>query len=267
MGDSGSQALGFALAACGIAATFKVAQTTVATLLLPLLILAVPILDTTLVTILRLFEGSPGLPRRTRPHVTPARLPRALGPPGGVPARDDLRRARRDEPDVHRRRRREDHRDRRPPDLRVVRPVRELPGRRRAQPDTARRTSRERSSRGLGLVIHRRRVVEVVVDAILITVSLYAAYVLRLGSNGTPTQRSFLFATASDPAVLALPRLHSDGALPRRLALRRRARRGTDRGGGAGLGVHRLRRHVGPACAQRLPARQSSSSTPCSARC
>ena len=32
MGDSGSQVLGFALAACGIAATLKVAQTTVATL-------------------------------------------------------------------------------------------------------------------------------------------------------------------------------------------------------------------------------------------
>ena len=59
MGDSGSQVLGFALAACGIAATLKVAQTTVATLLLPLLILAVPILDTTLVTLVRLFEGRP----------------------------------------------------------------------------------------------------------------------------------------------------------------------------------------------------------------
>ena len=40
-------------------ATLKVAQTTVATLILPLLILAVPILDTTLVTIVRLFEGRP----------------------------------------------------------------------------------------------------------------------------------------------------------------------------------------------------------------
>ncbi len=202
MGDSGSQALGFALAACGIAATLKVAQTTVATLLLPLLILAVPILDTTLVTFVRLFEGSPGLPRRPRPHVAPARLPRALGPPGGVPARDDLRRARRDEPDVHRHRRREDHRDRRPPDLRVVRPVRELPGRRRAQPNPGDKQRTVVPGLLAASIIHRRRVVEVVVDAILITVSLYAAYVLRLGSNGTPTQRRFLFATAADPAVL-----------------------------------------------------------------
>ncbi len=57
MGDSGSQVLGFALAALGLSASWKVAGTTVATLLLPILILAVPILDTTLVTIIRLLEG------------------------------------------------------------------------------------------------------------------------------------------------------------------------------------------------------------------
>ena len=59
MGDSGSQVLGFALAALGLASSWKVAGTTVATLLLPLLVLAVPILDTTLVTIVRLLEGRP----------------------------------------------------------------------------------------------------------------------------------------------------------------------------------------------------------------
>ncbi len=59
MGDSGSQVLGFALAALGLTASWKVAGTTVATLLLPVLILAVPILDTTLVTIVRLLEGRP----------------------------------------------------------------------------------------------------------------------------------------------------------------------------------------------------------------
>ncbi len=57
MGDSGSQVLGFALASLGLAASWKVAGTTVATLLLPILILAVPILDTTLVTVIRLLEG------------------------------------------------------------------------------------------------------------------------------------------------------------------------------------------------------------------
>jgi UDP-GlcNAc:undecaprenyl-phosphate GlcNAc-1-phosphate transferase len=59
MGDSGSQLLGFALASLGLLASWKAAGTTVATLLLPLLVLAVPILDTTLVTIARLVEGRP----------------------------------------------------------------------------------------------------------------------------------------------------------------------------------------------------------------
>src|SRR5207245_10911955 len=59
MGDSGSQPLGFALGALGLSASWKVAGTTVATLMLPILILAVPILDTTLVTIVRLLAGRP----------------------------------------------------------------------------------------------------------------------------------------------------------------------------------------------------------------
>ena len=42
MGDSGSLTLGFALAALGLAASWRVAGTTVATLVLPILILAVP---------------------------------------------------------------------------------------------------------------------------------------------------------------------------------------------------------------------------------
>jgi UDP-GlcNAc:undecaprenyl-phosphate GlcNAc-1-phosphate transferase len=59
MGDSGSQLLGFALAALGLSASWKAAGTTVATLFLPILVLAVPILDTTLVTIVRIIEGRP----------------------------------------------------------------------------------------------------------------------------------------------------------------------------------------------------------------
>jgi UDP-GlcNAc:undecaprenyl-phosphate GlcNAc-1-phosphate transferase len=59
MGDSGSQVLGFMLAALGLSASWKVAGTTVATFLLPILVLAVPILDTALVTIVRLLEGRP----------------------------------------------------------------------------------------------------------------------------------------------------------------------------------------------------------------
>ncbi|HKI93469.1 MAG TPA: hypothetical protein VJ986_14295 [Gaiellaceae bacterium] len=59
MGDSGSQVLGFAVAALGLAASWTAAGASVATLLLPILVLAVPILDTTLVTIVRLLEGRP----------------------------------------------------------------------------------------------------------------------------------------------------------------------------------------------------------------
>jgi UDP-GlcNAc:undecaprenyl-phosphate/decaprenyl-phosphate GlcNAc-1-phosphate transferase len=59
MGDSGSQVLGFALASFALASSWTVAGTTVATVLLPLLILAIPILDTTLVTIVRILERRP----------------------------------------------------------------------------------------------------------------------------------------------------------------------------------------------------------------
>jgi UDP-GlcNAc:undecaprenyl-phosphate/decaprenyl-phosphate GlcNAc-1-phosphate transferase len=59
MGDSGSQLIGFALAALGLASSYTVATSTVATLVLPMLVLAVPILDTTLVTIVRLLDGRP----------------------------------------------------------------------------------------------------------------------------------------------------------------------------------------------------------------
>lgn len=57
MGDSGSQLIGLVLATLGLMASYKEAGTTIATLVLPILILAVPILDTTLVTALRLHSG------------------------------------------------------------------------------------------------------------------------------------------------------------------------------------------------------------------
>ena len=66
MGDSGSQVLGFALGCLGLAA-WQIAGTTVATLVLPLLVLGVPILDTALVTVLRLLEGRP-IARGGRDH-------------------------------------------------------------------------------------------------------------------------------------------------------------------------------------------------------
>src|SRR5207244_8005529 len=69
MGDSGSQMLGFSLAALGLATSWTVAGSTVATLLLPILVLAVPILDTTLVTVVRLLEGRP-VTRGGRDHTS-----------------------------------------------------------------------------------------------------------------------------------------------------------------------------------------------------
>ena len=69
MGDSGSQVLGFALASLGLAASWNVAGSTVATLMLPILVLAVPILDTTLVTVVRVLEGRP-VTRGGRDHTS-----------------------------------------------------------------------------------------------------------------------------------------------------------------------------------------------------
>src|SRR5436190_23665893 len=77
MGDSGSQVLGFALASLGLAASWTVAGSTVATLLLPLLVLAVPILDTTLVTVVRVLEGRP-VTRGARDHTSHRLVHQAL---------------------------------------------------------------------------------------------------------------------------------------------------------------------------------------------
>ena len=138
MGDSGSQAIGFALASLGLLASWNVAGTTVATLLLPILILAVPILDTALVTVVRLLEGTAGLAGRARPHLAPDRLPRALRAARARAARRHLRRARRDEPRLQRARRRAHRGRRRARHVRRARPVRELPRRRRADAATPR---------------------------------------------------------------------------------------------------------------------------------
>jgi UDP-GlcNAc:undecaprenyl-phosphate GlcNAc-1-phosphate transferase len=70
MGDSGSQVLGFVVGALGLSTAWTVAGSTVATLLLPVLILAVPILDTTLVT--SSIRGSPTSARSCCSRSSPA---------------------------------------------------------------------------------------------------------------------------------------------------------------------------------------------------
>jgi UDP-GlcNAc:undecaprenyl-phosphate/decaprenyl-phosphate GlcNAc-1-phosphate transferase len=59
MGDSGSQVLGFGLASLALASSWTTAGATLTSLVLPLLVLAIPILDTTLVTVRRTIERRP----------------------------------------------------------------------------------------------------------------------------------------------------------------------------------------------------------------
>ncbi len=196
MGDSGSQVLGFALASFGLASSWKVAGTTVATLILPLLILAVPILDTTLVTVVRLLEGRPvyqggrdhtshrlvhyGLSER-RAVVLLAVISILLGATslaynviddGKVTAIGVLL------------------------TFALLVQFGSFLGEVERHP-----AELERGQPLLRMfIVHRRRFIEVIVDAALVAASFYGAYVLRLGSNGTNTQKAvFLW---SFPVVL-----------------------------------------------------------------
>ena len=59
MGDCGQPGARLRARCLGLSASWHLAGTTVATLVLPLLVLGVPLLDTALVTVLRLLEGRP----------------------------------------------------------------------------------------------------------------------------------------------------------------------------------------------------------------
>jgi UDP-GlcNAc:undecaprenyl-phosphate GlcNAc-1-phosphate transferase len=199
MGDSGSQVLGFMLAALGLAASWTTAGTTVATMLLPLLVLAIPILDTTLVTLVRLVERRPvtqggrdhsshrlvyyGL-SESRAVALLAMIALALGATGV--AYNVL-----DEPRVTA--------------IGVVLTfvllvqfggfLTELSERaRRGQPgDTSLRHA---------LTFEPRRLVEVLVDFLLISGSFLAAYLLVIGGRGTELQRGTFLAAL--PVVLGM---------------------------------------------------------------
>ena len=103
--------------------------TTVATVFLPLIVLAIPILDTTLVTVVRLVERPPGDAGREGSHVSPARLLRPLGAGARGAARDRRGRARRDGARLQRARQLAGDVDRGPRQRRAARPVRQLPHR------------------------------------------------------------------------------------------------------------------------------------------
>jgi UDP-GlcNAc:undecaprenyl-phosphate GlcNAc-1-phosphate transferase len=197
MGDSGSQVLGFALAACGIAGTLKVAQTTVATLLLPLLILAVPILDTTLVTIVRLFEGRP-IYQGGRDHtshrlvyhgLTDRRAVILLATISAALGATSLTYSVIDDPEITL--------------IGVLLTFALIVQFASFLADVERNPGSVAERRpGLlrDVIIHRGRFVEVIVDGVLVTASLYGAYVLRLGSHGTPSQHAYFIAAL--PVVL-----------------------------------------------------------------
>ena len=151
----------------------------------------------------------------------------------------DRERARCDEPRLQRSRRPAPRARRRARHVRPARPVRELPRRRRApaHPDA--------DAPGLlqTFAVHWRRLVEVVVDFVLITGAFAAAYVLQFGWHGTTNQRHMRSGHAADRDRGALPRLRPVRPLPLDLALRGRARRRRDRVRRRRLGAGRVRVH------------------------
>ncbi len=192
MGDSGSQLLGFAVACFGLLTSYKVAGSTAALLLLPVLILAVPILDTTLVTIVRLLEGRP-IHQGGRDHASHRLVYHGLSEKRSVVL------------------------------LALVAAA--LGGTSLAYTVLDRRlitifgvlvtfallvqfasflsdVDRERRPAGSSLLaLHRRRFAEVVVDFALISAAFLAAYLLRVEGEGTVTQR-YIFTSAL-PILLA----------------------------------------------------------------
>jgi UDP-GlcNAc:undecaprenyl-phosphate GlcNAc-1-phosphate transferase len=198
MGDSGSQVLGFTLGALGLATSWKVAETTVATLVLPILVLGVPILDTALVATIRMVEGRPvhqggkdhashrlvrgGLSEQ-RTVILLAAIAAGLGATSlaysvlgdfritlaGVLVTFVL----------------------------LVQFASFLVDLERGE------TVEEVVPGGWMLrtiVLHRRRLLEVLADFALISLSLYAAYALLVNGNGTPYERHVF--TVALPAVL-----------------------------------------------------------------
>jgi len=184
MGDSGSQVLGFTLGALGLASSWTVAGSTVATLLLPLLVLAVPILDTTLVTVVRLLEGRP-VTQGGRDH-TSHRLvyeglsdKRAVVLLAGVSAAIGLTSLAYKVLD-----------DTRITLIGVLITFAFLLQFGSYLADVNRPVALGDAPTFLrSLIVHRRRLIEVLVDFALITASFTAAFLIRLQGTGVPWQR------------------------------------------------------------------------------
>lgn len=194
MGDSGSQLLGFAVGALGLASAWTVAGSTVATLLLPILVLAVPILDTTLVTVVRLLEGRP-ISQGGRDHTSHRLVYQGLSDKRAVTLLAIVSAA-----------------------LGLTSLAYERLGDTRLTlagvlitfaflvqfgsylADVNRAPVDDAGSFLRSLLVHRRRLVEVLVDFALITGSFTAAYFIRLEGSGDIAQRSVF--NLAVPAVL-----------------------------------------------------------------
>jgi UDP-GlcNAc:undecaprenyl-phosphate GlcNAc-1-phosphate transferase len=195
MGDSGSQLLGFTLAALGLSSSYKVAGTTIATLILPVLVLAVPILDTALVTVIRVVERRPvtqggrdhsshrlvryGLSEKSAVLLL-ALIAAALGATSlGYNVLNDQRVTL-------------------PGLLLTFVVLVQFAG---FLADSERRPAGDRSSLLKTFDVQWRRLIEVIVDFVLITASFLGAYLLLFGGIGTQTQR-YVF-TVTLPVIVA----------------------------------------------------------------
>jgi UDP-GlcNAc:undecaprenyl-phosphate GlcNAc-1-phosphate transferase len=238
MGDSGSQVIGFGLASLALAASWTVAGTTFATILLPLLVLAIPILDTTLVTIARLVEKRP-VTQGGRDHTSHRLvLLRAVRDEGRVAARDRRLGHRRDRTRLQR------ARQRTPDAIGVLVTFVIL-----VQFGSFLSDLEERSRRGIegpepslwrALVFEPRRLVEVFADFVIICASFLAAYVLAVDGTGTVYERSVYLSAL--PILLGSRYVFfvALGVYRRVLALRDRTRRASHSGRVLRLGDRRV---------------------------
>lgn len=199
MGDAGSQMLGFALASLGLAASWTTAGTTIATMLLPLLVLAVPILDTTLVTLTRIAGRRPvtqggkdhsshrlvysGLSETTA-VVLLTLIAVALG--ATAVAYNVLDNPRVTAVGV----------------LVTFVLLVQFGGYLADLDERARRGQPGEASLRSALAFQPRRLAEVLVDFVLISVSFLAAYLLVVGGKGTEAQRAVFLASL--PVVLGV---------------------------------------------------------------
>ena len=197
MGDSGSQVLGFVLAALGLMASATRWPGRRSRLVLPLLVLAVPILDTTLVTVLRARSRAARSTQGGRDHTSHRLVYCGLSERRAVAAaRRGLRRARRHEPRVRRARQRPDHRGRRARHVRAARrssraswPTSSEDARPRTAP-AARAATLVRRSRAAGRGGRRLRARH--------APSFYAAYLLIVEGKGTREPAARLHRRAAD---------------------------------------------------------------------